>query len=118
MSDVDDQTPCTCLGQYAKEAYAFARYPDRGVNLAYAALGLAGEAGEFADKVKKVIRDYGGQPCLLRRAMIRELGDVLWYVNACAIELDTDLVEVAQRNLEKLEGRAERGTIQGSGDER
>ncbi len=107
------------FAKYEFEAGRFARYPNRGNNLTYAALGLAGEAGEFCDKVKKVIRDDGG---VLndgsRRALGKELGDVLWYAAACAYELGMELSTVAADNIMKLASRAARGVLGGSGDDR
>jgi NTP pyrophosphatase (non-canonical NTP hydrolase) len=82
-------------------------------------LGLVGEAGEVADKLKKVIRDHGGvltDP--VRDAVAKELGDVLWYLSVLAYELDYDLNTIAQDNLDKLASRQERGVISGSGDNR
>ena len=81
--------------------------------------GLTGEAGEVADKVKKVIRDRGGVfDADTREAIKLELGDVLWYVAQLASELGYDLNEVADANLQKLSSRAARGRIGGSGDQR
>lgn len=94
-------------------------YPNQGNNVAYATLGLAGEAGEVADKVKKLIRDNNG---ILtedkRKEMIKELGDVLWYLTACASELGVDLEEVASLNAKKVEDRKARGVLSGEGDNR
>ncbi len=94
-------------------------YPNQGNNVAYVTLGLAGEAGEVADKVKKLIRDSGG---ILtpdkRKEMIKELGDVLWYLTACASELGVGLEEVATQNAKKVEDRKNRGVISGEGDNR
>ena len=82
-------------------------------------LGLVGESGETADKFKKIIRDKGGQvDAEDRLEIIKELGDVLWYVSAIATYLDTSFDDVAQINLRKLEDRAKRGQIHGDGDER
>jgi NTP pyrophosphatase (non-canonical NTP hydrolase) len=100
--------------EYEERALALAIYPDQGNNLVYPALGLAGEAGEVADKVKKVIRDRIEDT----EGLIRELGDVLWYVTACARELGVTLEDVAIGNLRKLEDRATRGTLGGNGDAR
>ena len=86
--------------------------PEKG--LEYTALGLASEAGEFAGKVKKAIRDNQWD----LDAMAAELGDVLWYVARAAAELDVHLSDVAKDNVEKLKSRMERNTIGGSGDER
>lgn len=94
-------------------------YPNQGNNVAYAALGLAGEAGEVADKVKKIIRDaHGTLTPKAREEMIKELGDVLWYLAAVANELSVDIEEIAQRNVDKVEDRRARGVISGEGDNR
>ncbi len=104
---------------YNREARQFATYPNQGDNLEYAALGLCGEAGEFADKLKKAIRDDNGWITEERRvALAAELGDVLWYVACCARELGIPLADIAEANIEKLLSRAQRGKLQGSGDNR
>lgn len=106
------------------EYQAFARttaiHPRRTVAaLTYLALGLNGEAGEVADKIKKVIRDDNsiltGE---VFQDLVKEIGDVLWYVARLADELGFDLSEVAQENVNKLRGRKDRGTLGGSGDNR
>lgn len=82
-------------------------------------LGLAGEAGETADKVKKIIRDKGGYASEEdREAIIKELGDVLWYVANVARYLNVSLSEVAEGNIEKLSSRKKRNKLHGEGDER
>jgi NTP pyrophosphatase (non-canonical NTP hydrolase) len=78
-------------------------------------LGLVGEAGEIAEKVKKQIRD--GKP-VSGEAAIKELGDVIFYVVALANYFDSDLDEVLQKNVDKLNSREERGVLGGSGDNR
>ena len=78
-------------------------------------LGLVGEAGEVAEKLKKHIRDGGP---LDVDAVVKELGDVLFYVAALSTHLDVDLSEVADINIEKLTDRKARGVIQGQGDNR
>ncbi|NIQ53072.1 MAG: hypothetical protein GWN71_19130 [Gammaproteobacteria bacterium] len=87
--------------------------------LIYPTLKLAGEAGEFAEKVGKIIRDRGGDiGDEEREALAGELGDVLWYVAEVATVLGLDLDDVGVANLEKLRSRARRGVIRGSGDRR
>lgn len=105
---------------FEQGAGSTATYPDRGTGaLTYPVLGLNGEAGEVAEKLKKIIRDHGGEiDAAQRDALIKELGDVLWYVAACCHELDVPMQEVARRNLEKLASRKQRGVISGTGDER
>lgn len=105
--------------QYAERAMETAVYRDTVPEaewLSYVCLGLAGEAGEVADKRKKRLRDGAAGPT--REDMIEELGDVLWYAAAVARELGVSLEDVARGNLAKLRARAERGTIHGQGDER
>ena len=107
------------LNVYQDAARSTARYPDAGSNPIYPTLGLCGEAGEVADKVKKVMRDRDGvfDP-ETRDALKLELGDVLWYVAQLSRELGYDLEEVATANLNKLSSRAARGCLGGSGDDR
>ena len=105
------------LNAYQRAARKTAAYPDIGRNPIYATLGLSGEAGEVADKVKKVIRDQGGVfDAQAREAIKLELGDVLWYLAQLSGELGYDLDEIAEANLIKLASRAARGQISGSGD--
>lgn len=87
--------------------------------LIYAALGLTGEAGEVADKVKKILRDNDGDFSQLDKTEIsKELGDVLWYVAIFAKSMGITLDDVAAKNIEKLASRKSRGVLQGSGDNR
>ena len=82
-------------------------------------LGLTGEAGETADKVKKIVRDKNGVISDEdRESIIKELGDVLWYVAGLARYLEVPLSEVADKNIKKLESRMKRGVLKGEGDER
>ncbi|MDP4706618.1 MAG: nucleoside triphosphate pyrophosphohydrolase family protein [Cyanobium sp. MAG_237] len=104
---------------YQERCRATARYPDAGANPIYPTLGLCGEAGEVADKVKKVLRDRQGNfsPEVIADLKL-ELGDVLWYVAQLATELGLELEQIAQTNIDKLASRAARNVIGGSGDRR
>ena len=105
--------------KYQVEARKTAIYPNLGNNLWYPALGLAGEAGEVAEKVKKVYRDHKGLIGIISLDSISaELGDVLWYVASLASELGVNLSTIAELNLNKLQDRAERDKVHGSGDNR
>jgi NTP pyrophosphatase (non-canonical NTP hydrolase) len=107
------------FSDYQMNSRKTAVYPMAGDNLLYPTLGLCGEAGEVAEKVKKMIRDDGGVLSGERRAALsKELGDVLWYVSQLATEADLDLDEIAESNLEKLLSRQERNVLHGSGDNR
>jgi NTP pyrophosphatase (non-canonical NTP hydrolase) len=104
---------------YQLRARDTALYPAVGSNPIYPTLGLCGEAGEVADKVKKVIRDRGGSfDVEVIAALKLELGDVLWYVAQLASELGLELDAIATANLDKLASRAARNVISGSGDQR
>ena len=82
-------------------------------------LGLTGEAGEVAEKVKKIVRDQNMNLTEDDKEAIKmELGDVLWYLSAIAFYLSLDLGEIAEQNLKKLEDRKSRNLISGSGDNR
>lgn len=106
--------------QYQFQAQQTAVYPtDTQLALAYVTLGLAGEAGEIANKVKKIIRDSDGQIDTSKRNEIAdELGDVLWYVAMLATELGFNLGTIAEANVNKLKSRQDRGVLKGSGDNR
>ena len=86
----------------------------------YLTLGLTGEAGEIANKVKKFIRDGATKnEYLAKRIEIGyEIGDVLWYCAVLAEELEMNLGHIMEKNLEKLADRHKRGKISGSGDHR
>jgi NTP pyrophosphatase (non-canonical NTP hydrolase) len=103
--------------EYQEACGLTAIYPDASTGstgaLAYVALGL-GETGELQGKVKKIIRDGVRDDA----AMAAELGDILWYIGRFASELGLSLDQIAQGNLAKLNSRAERGVLAGSGDDR
>ena len=106
------------LNAYQAAAATTAMTGSRG-NLPYLALGLNGEAGEVAEAVKKVLRDNGGTVSDERkRALVRELGDTLWYLAMMADALGVTLSDVAAGNLEKLADRRSRGVLAGSGNDR
>lgn len=125
--------------EYQKLATKSAIYPGQGtpLGLDYVALKLNGEAGEFAEHVGKAMRDdnlmqivdepFQNGDVLMRfkpltddrRALIiKEIGDVLWYLSAACNELGINLSEAALTNLEKLADRTERNALRGSGDVR
>jgi len=107
------------FNQYQKHALETAMYPNIGQNIIYPALGLTGEAGEVSELIKKMIRDDGGQLTEQRREkLLKELGDVLWYVAVVAHEAGLMLGDVAQVNLDKLARRKSEGKITGSGSDR
>ena len=98
---------------YEERASLTAIYPKEKA-LEYLALGLTSEAGEVAGKVKKLIRDGKGD----KKANASEIGDVLWYCAMLAKETKVSLNDIMKDNLKKLYSRKERGTLQGSGDNR
>jgi NTP pyrophosphatase (non-canonical NTP hydrolase) len=107
------------FNEYQKFTASTAIYPNRGNNPTYPTLGLCGEAGEVAEKVKKLLRDDAGYIDYDKRQEVKkELGDVLWYVSELASEFSLDLEDIAQGNIEKLSSRKERGVLGGSGDNR
>ncbi len=107
------------LKQYQKLSRKTALYPDKDHNFIYPTLGLSGEAGEVAEKIKKVIRDKGGvMDSETKEQLKKELGDVLWYVAQLATELALTLDEIATANMQKLLSRLERNKLSGSGDNR
>ncbi len=107
------------FNDYQQESRKTALYPDLGSNFIYPTLGLAGETGEVAEKIKKIIRDDDGFVSEEKRQEIKkELGDVLWYLAQLATELGLDLDDVARSNIEKLASRLDRGALNGSGDNR
>ena len=105
---------------YQKQALTTAIYNgDKMLDLCHWALGLSGESGEIAEKLKKIIRDQNADPSKIDRDDIKkELGDILWYITALAHELEIDLDDVAQANVDKLASRLQRGVVTGSGDNR
>lgn len=106
------------VNDYQAAALTTAVYPED-KRIIYPALGMCGEAGEVADKVKKVIRDNNQDFTEeKKREIAKEIGDVLWYCATLAHDLGFSLEEIAQMNIEKLQSRKERGMLSGSGDNR
>ena len=104
---------------YQKGARKTAIYPRVGKNIFYPTLGMIGEAGEVANKVKKIIRDQKEKVTKENiDDLTHELGDVLWYISNLATELHIGLDKIAKLNLEKLQSRQRRGKMHGSGDSR
>ena len=101
------------MNDYQRAAASTAIYPAT-ASVVYPALGLAGEAGEVANKVKKIIRDG----TFNREAIADELGDCLWYIAALCRDLNVDMQTIADNNIKKLRDRQKRGKIAGSGDKR
>ena len=106
------------LNKYQQEALVTAVYPED-KKVIYPALGLCGESGEVAEKVKKVIRDNNGELTEEKRLEIaKEIGDVLWYVATLSHDLGYELEDIALMNINKLRSRQKRDKINGSGDNR
>ena len=106
------------LNEYQLAARTTAIYPDD-MDVLYPLIELQGELGEVADKIKKVYRDNDGNfPATTREELKKELGDVCWPLAMLCSDLELSLEEVAKTNLDKLFSRQDRGTIQGSGDNR
>lgn len=106
------------INDYQNRITQFAIYPAEHA-ITYLALGLASEAGEVAGKVKKVIRDSSNVfDDDAKLAILAEIGDVLWYASMLATEIGVDMSDVLAENYYKLEFRAQRGMLKGSGDNR
>ena len=105
------------FNEYQKLAKSTAIYDEKHAVL-YPALGLAGEAGEVANKVKKLIRDGYEKNKNYREEISSEIGDVLWYCAVLADDIGFKLSDIALNNVVKLQDRMQRGVIGGSGDKR
>ncbi len=94
-------------------------YGDVSSELMAQVLGLVGESGEVAEKFKKIIRDKSGRISEDDKTeLVKELGDILWYVNAVSVLIGSDLNEVAETNIQKVLSRKTRGVTKGGGDNR
>ena len=104
--------------EYGKFVESMKVYPYTS-HIIYPALGLCGESGEVAEKIKKIIRDKGGVYTPEDKTeILKELGDVLFYVTALSQDLGFSLGEVAENNIQKLTSRKQRDVIHGNGDNR
>lgn len=92
-------------------------YPEN-LKILYPALGLAGEAGEVANKVKKIYRDEKELTDEVKEEIGKEIGDVMWYCAALATDLGLDLNKIGSDCIKRLENRKKNGTIKGDGDDR
>ena len=105
--------------EYQLKAKESAHFPEKESAFIYTALALMGEAGEVAEKIKKIWRDKNKLVDASDREEIKkEIGDVLWYLSQLADQLDIDFDDVAQTNLDKTHSRLTRNVISGSGDNR
>jgi NTP pyrophosphatase (non-canonical NTP hydrolase) len=106
--------------EYQKRALTTASTTDDNFkDIMHWVLGVNGEAGEIAEKLKKIIRDKKGQISKSDKDLLGgEIGDVLWYLAVLAHHLGLSFEDIAQSNLEKLQSRKKRGVIGGSGDSR
>lgn len=108
------------FNEYQNQALTTAVYSgDEFKDLMHWVLGINGEAGEISEKIKKIVRDKDGIVTKNdKEEIIKEMGDVLWYLAVLARHFDYDFEEVSKRNIAKLTSRKARGTIEGSGDNR
>lgn len=106
------------LNDYQRKALETAIFPTD-EKIGYLVIALCGEAGEVADKVKKVFRDKDGIFSEAdNKAVALELGDLLWYAANLAHVIGYNLSDIAQLNIDKINSRMERGTLHGEGDNR
>ncbi len=107
------------LNEYQTLALRTASPKDKKNELFHLLLGLCGEAGEIAEKAKKIIRDQDSDFSKLDKDdLAKELGDVLWHVAVVADYFDIPLEQVGDKNIKKLASRLDRGVLSGSGDNR
>lgn len=120
---MDEFSTIDSINEYVAATDQTAIYPGSGAgtlgSIAYAGLGLAGETGEVADIIKKIIRDDSGEISdEVRGKLFKEIGDVAWYWARLCKEFGFDPAAVLAANMDKLLSRKERGVLKGSGDNR
>ncbi len=104
---------------YQKFCKGTAVCPKIGKSFIYPLIGLQGEIGEVSEKIKKLFRDDNGRLTSEKKIeIVKELGDVVWYISQLATEFDVKFSDVIKGNIEKLTSRKSRGKIHGSGDNR
>jgi len=107
------------FSDYQKQSRLSAIYPQMGQNFTYSLIGLVGETGEVAEKIKKLIRDKQSKLDNDYRAEIKkEMGDILWYFSQLATDLGIGLEDLVKTNLKKIKSRQVRHKIHGNGDNR
>ena len=106
------------FNEYQEKSLITAIYPTN-YKIVYPVLALNGEAGEVAEKIKKVLRDNNGNfskdKC---QEIAKELGDCLWYISAIANDIGYSLDEIAEMNINKIVNRQQNNQIHGNGDDR
>ncbi len=106
------------MNEYQQAALQTAVYPQE-MKIVYPLIGITGETGEVAEKIKKVIRDnnavFSDDD---RREIAKEIGDILWYISSLSSDIGYSLDEIAAMNIDKITSRNERGKIHGEGDNR
>ncbi len=107
------------LNEYQQKALHTAASKNKHNEFFHLVLGLVGESGEIAEKVKKLVRDHKSNlEKLDKEDIAKELGDVMWYVATLAHFLDYNLEEIGEKNIQKLSDRQKRSKLGGSGDNR
>lgn len=105
--------------EYQKFCKSTAVYPKIGKSFVYPLIGLQGEVGEVSEKIKKMFRDDKGKLTNEKKVeIVKELGDVVWYISQLATEFDVKFSDVIKQNIDKLSSRQTRGKLHGSGDNR
>lgn len=106
------------IDNYQKECKKTAIYPTE-YSVIYPVIGMCGETGEVAEKIKKIIRDKNSIfDETSKIEIMKELGDVMWYISNIATDLNVNMSDILTMNLDKIQSRQSRNKIHGSGDNR